>query len=34
MEIEYHKNNCDEDGRRADSTESWRLLRANDEAFQ
>jgi len=34
FKFEYHKNNYDEDGRRAELKESWRLLQANSKTFQ
>lgn len=34
MNLNITKNDCDEDGRRVEPQESWRLLQANGNAFQ
>jgi len=34
LNLNITKNDCDEDGRNVESSESWRLLQANDDMFQ
>ena len=33
-QLNLTNNDCDEDGRNVDPSESWRMVRANGEAFQ